>query len=85
MRRGNIKDGADIHHLDEGKCVVADLLNCRLVIFAKYGKCITTVQNDDIVEPWGLAVHENSILVTSLADNNHMILCYSYATWILEI
>ena len=64
-RRGNIKDGADIHHLDEGKCVVADLLNCRLVIFAKSGKCNTTIQNDDIVEPWGLAVHENIILVTS--------------------
>lgn len=65
MTSGNIKDGSDIHHLDKGKCVVADLLSCRLVIFAKSGKSKMTIQNDDIVEPWGLAVHENVILVTS--------------------
>ncbi|XP_052099379.1 tripartite motif-containing protein 2-like [Mytilus californianus] len=64
-RDGNLKDGSDISYMSQGRCVVADLLNCRLSIFSKSGRNTLTIQNEDTIEPWGVTVHEDIVLVTS--------------------
>lgn len=64
-RGGNLKDGPDIQVMEKGKCVVSDLLNGRLIMFSKSGKNTLSLHNEETIEPWGVAVHQDIILVTS--------------------
>lgn len=64
-RGGYLKDGVDVHFMNNGNCIVSDLLKNKLKIFSIAGRNSLSFHNEDTIEPWGIAIVEDVVLVTS--------------------